>query len=337
MKHIAVAASLLLSLSAGHGKLAAEPKFSSSHDKVSADAGDQRNFSIHVAAGDWGNAQPEEIETLLNDITAEMLTHFPGRRLAPIEVLPTRRAPVVLYQKGPANQYQVYLAAKGRSWGEYIYEFSHELFHILSNYENHAPPGEAHHQWFEEMMCEAVSLYNLKRMSLSWEVSAPRTEWALYAPALNRFTQRALNEPHRRLPADISLAQWFREHGQSLLGNPYLRAKNEMVAMLFLPLLEQNADWSAVGFLNPPGARNTMNFYEHLADWYKNTPDAKRSFVVHTMNLFEFHIPATTAHASTTRQPRTDMAASLASASDAAASEVGAAGPPANKFVISNP
>ena len=270
MKYFAVAASLLFSLSAAHGKLAAEPKFSSSHGKDSADADSQRKFSIHVAAGDWGNARPEEIETLLSDITAEMLTHFPGRRLAPIQVFPTRHAPVVLYQKGPENQYQVYLAAKGTSWGEYIYEYSHELFHILSNYENHAPVIGAHHRWFEEMMCEAVSIYNLKRLSSAWESFEPHAQWAAYAPALNKFTQRALDEPHRKLPTDTSLAKWFRKHDSSLAGNPYLRAKNEMVAMLFLPLLEQNDDWSAVGFLNPSVTRNTMTFYDHLmlrSDW----------------------------------------------------------------------
>lgn len=293
MKYIVIVTSFFLSLFAMHGNLAAEPKFSPAHEKVSANAGNQRNFSIHVAPGDWGNAHPQEIEALLNAIAAEMLTHFPGRQLAPIEVSATRDGPVVLYQKGASNQYQVYLAAKDRNWGEYIYEFSHELFHILANYEHHAPPAQAQHQWFEEMMCEAASLYNLKRLSLEWKASAPRTEWASYAPDLKKFTQRALNEPHRRLPANTSLAQWFRNHENTLLGNPYLRAKNEMVAMLFLPLLEQNADWSAVGFLNPSSHQSAMRFHDYLAGWYQKTPAANRGLVTHTMALFEFHVPAT--------------------------------------------
>lgn len=328
MKYVAIAASLLLSLSTMHGTRAATPKFPSAHEQSSAIPKNERTFSIHVAAGDWGNVSPNEVESLLNIIAAEMLTHFPGRHLAPIEVFPTTNAPVVLYQKGPENQYQIYLAAKGRHWGEYIYEFSHEIFHILSNYEYHAPPKKAQHQWFEEMMCEAASLYSLKRLSSEWGESVPRTEWALYAPALNRFTQRALNEPHRQLPHDTSLSQWFREHRDSLLGNPYLRAKNEMVAMLFLPLLEQNTDWRAVGFLNRPDNQEPMNFHDYLVDWYRNTPVANRNFVVHTMNLFEFHIPDKTTQVSVRQEYRSEITTPVDASSDAddTAHESGAAG-----------
>lgn len=290
MKRAAVAA-LLLTMSVAHGKLTVAPAAAVAAEKAGSGSGTRPGFSIHVSDGDWGNAQPAEIESLLNAITAEMLTHFPGRQLAPIEIFPTSRRPVVLYQKGPQNQYQVYLAAKGRHWGEYIYEFSHELFHILANYENHALSGKGRHLWFEEMLSEAASLYNLKRLSAAWKIAVPDKEWSSYVPALNRFTQRALNEPHRRLPENTSLAEWFRDHEESLLGNPHLRAKNEMVAMVFLPLLEQNRDWSAIGFLNPPIEQSPASFQEYLADWYKNTPESNRDFVIHALNLFEFHLP----------------------------------------------
>lgn len=307
MKQILVITSLLMSLFAAHGIAAAEPKFSPLHEKSSMNALAQRQVSIHVADGDWGNANPTEIKVLLDAVAADMLARFPGRQLAPIEVFPSRNRPVVLYQKGPANQYQVHLAASDRNWAEYIYEFSHELFHILANYEYHASSGGTQHLWFEEMMCEAASLHTLKRLSLAWQTSGPGTEWASYVPTLNKYTQRALTEPHRRLPADKTLAQWFRENERALLGNPHLRAKNEMVAMLFLPLLEQNADWSAVGFLNPPTRQKAMNFYAYLAGWYSNTPAANRDFVAHAMNLFEFHAPATIAHASDSQQPQSGM------------------------------
>ncbi len=328
MKYIAVAVSLLFSLSVAHGTRAAMPKIPPAQTQSSESPRTERNFSIQVAAGDWGNVSPSEVESLLNRIAAEMLAHFPGRRLAPIEVFPTENAPVVLYQKGPENQYQVYLTAKGRRWGEYIYEFSHELFHILSNYEYHAPPRKAPHLWFEEMMCEAASLYSLKRFSSEWEASVPRTEWAVYAPALNRFKQRALNEPHRQLPHDTSLSQWFQEHRDSLLGNPYLRAKNEMVAMLFLPALELNSDWRAVGFLNRPEIQTPMNFHEYLANWYRNTPVAHRNFVVHSMNLFEFHIPDTPNQVKVRPQYRRETATHVDAGSDMddSARDAGASG-----------
>lgn len=328
MKQILVVASLLSILFSAHGNVVAESKFSSLHETASADTAIQNPVSIQVADGDWGNVNPKEIKILLDAIAADMLTHFPGRRLAPIEVFPTKNRPVVLYQKGSANQYQVFLAAKDRNWGEYIYEFSHELFHILANYEFHAPLDKAHHRWFEEMMCETASLYNLKKFSLAWKVSPPDSELASYVPALNKFTQRALNDPHRHLPENTSFAQWFRENEKSFFGNAYLRTKNEMVAMRFLPLLEQNPDWSAVGSLNSPVYSPAMTFYDYLVAWHKNTPAANRDFVALAMKLFEFPVPAADQYASITpqHQPGTTPFSDTASVTDSSARELGAAG-----------
>ncbi|MDB5822139.1 MAG: hypothetical protein JWR21_843 [Herminiimonas sp.] len=293
MKRIALATSLLLTFSASHGR-ASELKHPSPVLKRSTVSQDKRDYSIHVANGDWGDAKPEEIEILLNEITAEMLTHFPNRRIASIEVSSSSLRPVVLYEKGPENQYRILLAAKGRNWGEYIYEFSHELFHVLANYENHRSPQGARHQWFEEMMCETVSLYNLKRLSTGWKEAAPRGEWVSSGPELARFTQRALSDSHRQLPPNTSLPQWFQQNRSSLLGNPYLRNKNEIVAMLFLPILEQNRDWRAVSFLNLQRTQEAKSFREYLEGWYGDTPTAHRDLIVRTMKLFKFHVPAAT-------------------------------------------
>ncbi|MFD2270115.1 hypothetical protein ACFS07_00640 [Undibacterium arcticum] len=70
-----------------------------------------------------------------------------------------------------------------------------------------------------------------------------------------------LNEPHRQLPANTSLAQWFRENGPLLLENPYLRGKNELIANLFLPILEHSQDWQAVGFLNLDAPQGKIGFF----------------------------------------------------------------------------
>ncbi|MFC6518447.1 hypothetical protein ACFQAT_00495 [Undibacterium arcticum] len=251
MRRVVACASIALSLLTAHGVRAADLRIDPQQKKSGNGKGvESRRLVIRVAPGEWGDATPEEIETLLYAVAGTLLTHFPERQLDPIVVSPTRQDPVVLYQKGPANEYQVHLAAKGKRWAEFVYEFSHELFHILANYENHAPPKIASYLWFEETMCEAVSMYTLIQMSMTWEQSPPRAEWASYAPTFTGFTGRVLNEPHRQLPANTSLAQWFRENGPLLLENPYLRGKNELIANLFLPILEHSQDWQAVGFLN---------------------------------------------------------------------------------------
>ncbi|MEO8170380.1 MAG: hypothetical protein ABI575_05895 [Oxalobacteraceae bacterium] len=292
MKRVVLCASIALSMLSTEGVRAADLRGDLQKKAgTSKSAETSRRLVIRVEDGGWDGARPEEIETLLYAVADILLTHFPQRKLNPIVVSSTRQGPIVLYQKGPQNEYQVHLAAKGTRWAEYVYEFSHELFHILAHYENHAPPGLASNLWFEETLCEAVSLYTLRQLSLSWERFPPRPEWASYASTLHDFTGRVQNEPHRQLPANTSLAQWFRENGPLLLENPYLRGKNELVANLFLPILEHNQDWQAVGFLNSDVPQGEMGFYDYLASWHGRTPPEHQEFTRLAMRMFHFDAP----------------------------------------------
>jgi hypothetical protein len=320
MRKVAVLTSVVLSLANLQAVRATEHKSSATYPKGSAVQENKSGFSIRVVSGEWGNAQPDDIEVLLNAVAAEMIKHFPGQRLDPIVVSSSQYGPVVLYQKGPQGEYQVHLAAKGNHWAEYVYEFSHELFHILARYEYHAISQRARHQWFEEMLCETVSLYMLKHFSLTWEQSPPRSEWKDYAPDLYKFTQRALTEPHRRLPRNTSFQTWFQENGLALATKPYLREKNELVATFFLPLLEQNPDWRAVAYLNLNVPQGESSFYDHLAHWYRQTPTPHKQFVAQSMRLFHFKEPAEDDRLFTLEQPTT-------SPDDATEVSIGSAGP----------
>jgi hypothetical protein len=230
-----------------------------------------------------------------------LLTHFPGKTLDPIFVSPSQRGPVVLYQKGPRQEYQILLAAKDQRWAEYIYEFSHELFHVLAGYESHALPDSARHQWFEEMLCETVSLHMLKRFSLTWQDSPPLPEWRSYVPTMQAFTKRALSEPHRQLPPDLTFEQWFRKNGAMLASRPYLREKNELVATIFLPYLTSNPDWRAIAYLNADPSGRISSFYDFLTHWYRATPPRHQRFVSGTIQLFRFKLPDKTEQAADVR------------------------------------
>jgi hypothetical protein len=288
-RRVALFSSILLSLTHVHASRAADVKSASQQKKTSLVRESREVARIRVTDGDWGKASARDIEILLNRVAAELLRHFPGRQLDPIVVSHSRSGPVVLYQKSPKNEYQVYLAAQDERWAEYVYEFSHELVHILANYQYHAPPHEARHQWFEETLCESASLYALKKFSLSWEQAAPRPGWHDYAPAFHRFTQRALTEPHRQLPANMTFLEWFQQNGAKLTGNPHRRNENELIANLLLPVLEQNPDWRALAYLNLEQSEHGASFYHHLMGWHKNTPAANRELVAETLKIFHFH------------------------------------------------
>lgn len=303
MKLAIALASIALTILPAHAPRAAE--VAAPPKKITNKVEKAHGLLIRVADGGWGDAAPEEIETLLYAVAAELLTHFPGRRIDPVIVSHARRAPIVLYEKGPGGEYQVHLAAKDKRWAEFVYEFSHEICHIVANYEHHAPPHKVGHQWFEEAMCETASLYTLRRFSATWGESPPRAEWAPYAPSLHRYAEQMVNEPHRRLPANTTLATWFRDNEPALRDNPELRDRNEVVANQLLPLLEQNpGDWEAIGFLNLDVPDEATSFRAYLQHWYRRAPWQHKQFIRRTLGMFQLAAPDTGDESLASTEPR---------------------------------
>jgi len=300
MKRAAILTSALLSLLNPPGAHAGDVKPRLHYKKDNSPVDSQAEPIIRVSDTGWGNVAPWQIELVLNAVATELLSHFPGRTLGPIVVSPSQRGPVVLYQKGPQHEYQILLAAKDQRWAEYVYEFSHELFHVLAGYDQHVVADTGRHQWFEEMLCETASLYMLKRFSLTWADSPPMPEWRSYVPTMQAFTRRALSERHRQLPANMTFEQWFRQNGPTLIAHPYLREKNELVATIFLPFLTNNPDWRAIAYLNADPSGDTSSFYDFLTHWYQATPAKQQRFVSDAIQLFHFRVPDNVQHASST-------------------------------------
>jgi len=246
--------------------------------------GPSQGLSIKVEEGGWGSALPQEIETVLYSVAAELLSQLPGKRLGPIVVAHSYRNPVVLYEKGARGEYQVFLTTRDKLWAHYAYEFAHELAHILANYE-HYKEVKNPHQWFEETICEVASLYTLKQLAISWRQAPPHPEGADYAPAFQEFAERLMGEQHRRLPEGFTLATWLREALGPMKSNPYIRDHNEVVANLLLPLFEENPKiWEAVAYLN--AQQSGSDFKDYLQNWYDNAPEEYKDIIRYVMGLF---------------------------------------------------
>ena len=243
-------------------------------------------LEIRVREGGWGEVRAQDIEAVLYSVATILLEQFPGRRLNPIVVSHSPERPMTLFKKGPGNAYQVQLSARGEHWARYAYEFAHELAHILMNYDHHANAQTAtFNQWFEESLCEAASLYALKRLAFVWEFRPPQPRWAAYAPEFERYVERFLSETHRQLTPDVSLAEWFEKHEDTLRGRAYLRSHNEVVANVLLPLFEENAAfWEAIGYLNLEPKRRS--FRQYLQTWHDNAPDDYKDTIRYIIALF---------------------------------------------------
>lgn len=249
-----------------------------------------RSMDIEVESGGWKGVNPSDIKIVLASVAAILAPSFPGHMSDRILVTYSDIGPSVLLKRATDGTKRVYLKVEDARWDQFAYQFSHELCHIFTNHEHReVAPGvpDRDHQWFEETLCEAVSLYTLERLSVLWEQAPPRPRWREYAPAFQEYAGRLLAESHRRLPQDQTLGQWLSDNEPALEGNPYLRKKNELLAGYLLPLLKASPTaLEAVGYLNAvPGSKARRSLAGYLRQWRECCPERHRAFVAKVMLL----------------------------------------------------
>ena len=247
-------------------------------------------IAIHVENGNWGTAGIQDIERVLASVADALSPHFPQRASNRIVVEYSRTGPRALFEKSADGAYRVLLNVRDRRWDQFAYQFSHELCHIFTNFEHREisrDTASRGHQWFEEAMCEAVSLYSLNRLASSWEHSPPYPGWEHYAPVFREYANRLLSERHRQLQPNESTAQWYRTNRIELVGNPYLREKNERLATRLFSLLEETpGSLEAIGYLNLEGPPAAKSLQAYLESWYDCCPEKYRDFISRIIELF---------------------------------------------------
>lgn len=239
----------------------------------------KRSIAIDVAPGNWGRADVRDIAQVLESAAGELLTHVGSSRgEISIRVIPRSGPPKVLYERGVDGQYVIQLSARDERWFQYVFQFSHELCHVLSNFDHKEAIGEAKvdegNQWFEEALCETASLFTLRRLAAVWESNPPTPNWAGYASTFSAYAGHLMGQAHRQLPAGQSLRDWYAQNRASLRESPYLREKNELVAASLLPLFEADPElWRSVAYLNPAKTSAGKPFAHYVADWQAASPD----------------------------------------------------------------
>jgi len=247
-------------------------------------------ISIHVERGDWGTARTQDIETVLKSVADVLVPYFPLHASSRVLVASSRQGPRVLLEKSPDGAYFVLLNVQDTRWDQFAYQFSHELCHLFANSEHRELSGDVvarDHQWFEEALCEAVSLFTLKQMASSWEHSPPYPHWKDYAPAFREYAERLSGETHRHLPLNKSVADWYAENREALESNPYLREKNEFLATRLVALLEEApGGLGAIGYLNLEKSSFSKSFEAYLDSWFSCCPEEIRDFTRRVISLF---------------------------------------------------
>lgn len=272
-------------------------------------------LDIRVLPGGWGDVAVERIERVLYAVADELVTTLPPKLAAPIVVSHTRGNPVALYQRGAAGEYQVRLHASGTAWPLYVYEFAHELCHVMSNHDEHAEV-KRHNQWFEETLCETASLYALQAVARTWTLTATDATQVALAPRLRRFYDNLLAERTRDLPAGATLPRWVDDNVDRLRADPYLREKNDLVAKQLLPFFQHDPRrWRALAHLNLHVGDAHAAFADYLAHWNDYAPAEYHPFIADVRLLLTPVVEATTlvAEAATASVPPPSTASAAVS------------------------
>lgn len=182
--------------------------------------------------------------------------------------------PRIRYRSTRRDPFVIQLTARNRRWSQYSYQFSHELCHILCDYERLGEDNP--NGWFHEALCELASVFVLRRMADRWPTSPPYPNWAGYAGALAHYADEAMTRDERRLPAGIALPEWISSEEAVLRADRYRRDYNAIVAYALLPIFEAYpGGWNSVSCL----PTSTGCFRDYIQDWRSAVSETDRPFV----------------------------------------------------------
>ena len=219
--------------------------------------------SLTIVNGDWGATSLRAIGAVLESAAAVLCGAFGRRADAPIRVAPWRnRPPQVFHDRRP---YEIQISARDTYWCQYVYQFSHELCHVLVNFDH----VRGHrHKWFEESLCELAALFVLRRLPAAWRGSPPSgiVDAADFAPHFGTYAEYIASLTP---PVDPSgLPAWLSGHMATLEADPFNRELNRVVATALLEhFLDDPSLWRDCGWLNGWTAAADRSFADHLDSW----------------------------------------------------------------------
>ena len=241
-------------------------------------------MKIVISPYGWGEALPVDVLKLLRDVAfplnRSMRTPFTGA----IVVVPAPHddlIPRTHYRFVAGDPFFIQLTALGRKWDQFAYQFSHELCHVLSDYER---LRENPNNWFHEAICELASVFTLRRMAERWLTDPPYPHWADYAESLASYVQERLLHKENQLPVGLTLSAWLLSEEESLRKDCNQREKNAVVSYSLLPLFENEpTGWNAIR--NLPDSSAMLRDY--LRQWCLQVDPRDRQFVNRIIQLFQ--------------------------------------------------
>lgn len=217
-----------------------------------------------VENGDWGATSLAVIRAVLDSAYRVLTDAFAAPADAPIRVAHWNLDPRVLHDRRP---YEIRLNARHTYWCQYVYQFSHELCHVMTHFDR---CKEHRHKWFEESLCELASLFVLHRLAEVWKTvrldPIRPADSAEFAPHYATYAKEKEAEYER--PAGSELPEWLDRNAAALEADPLKRELNGAVAAALLERFRHDpALWRECGALNRWDPRRDATFSGYLDSW----------------------------------------------------------------------
>jgi hypothetical protein len=237
-------------------------------------------FLVRVGQGDWGGAQVNDVEAVARSVAACFPAACGDDGAIAILLEPTPGAddaPIALTTPGPAGEFVVRVNVRGMLWARLVYQFAHEFCHVLAD-----PRSIAfdRYTWLEEALCEAGSLFALRRLAEGWAEAPPYPNWRDYAAALAAYEAGLAAHEGRSLPDGVPFAGWLAERLPLLEKDAGRRDDNAIVARELLPIFEANeAAWNALRYLHAAQRPPDGTPAAFIARWSAASPQAYRTSI----------------------------------------------------------
>ena len=217
---------------------------------------------LTIVNGNWGGTSLSAVRSVLDSAASVLCDAFEKRADAPIRVAWWSQPPRVFHDYRP---YEIRISARDTYWCQYAYQFSHELCHVLVNYDR---TRDHRHKWFEESLCELAALFVLRRLPAVWKDRPPPeiVDAVAFAPHFGTYAKDVAKVDFASDRAD--LPAWLPKHLDLLEADRYNRKRNRIVAVAFLDrFLDDPSLWRDCGWLNCWNASADRSFADHLDSW----------------------------------------------------------------------
>lgn len=224
--------------------------------------------------GDWGDGDAELAARICTLAMDEALRHLTPGEIAGlprlIEIVQDRRGPFAALAEPGLPVVTLHLNTRDRRWAQYVFQFGHELGHVMANYRR-VDFRTNPHQWLEEACCGALTIFCMDRMGRRAMADPASPVHGLAAELIQYAEDR--RRDYERDGVVVAPQRWLAAHAAELSAARGLVAPaTAFVTWLERHFQEQPKLIPSLRYLNQWSPTEVGSLGSHLQRWRERAP-----------------------------------------------------------------